>query len=288
MENFGFLNINKPKGVSSHDVIYYVRKVLGIKQVGHSGTLDPLATGVLVVGIGSATRLFEFLEEEKEYIAEIKFGYKSETLDTEGECIKVEDFFPDESKLNRVLNEFLGESEQVPPKYSAVKVKGKKLYELARKGQEINGIKARHIKINKLELIEIDENKATIKIACSKGTYVRSLIRDIAQKLGTVAVMSDLIRTKSGTFAIENSIEIGEFTEKSDLLNNIINPCDVLNYKIIEIDEDIKNKVKNGMTIENVYGELIQNEIVLLVENDKLISVAQVVGSKIVQKKVMS
>ena len=150
-EVFGFLNINKPKGMTSHDVVYFVRKILGIKQVGHSGTLDPLATGVLVVGVGKATRLFEFLKEDKEYVATIKFGYESETLDVEGECVKKEDYFPDETELKEVLKEFLGESEQVPPKYSAIKVGGKKLCDLARKGKEIGEIKARPIKIKDIE-----------------------------------------------------------------------------------------------------------------------------------------
>ena len=159
---FGFLNINKPKGMTSHDVVYFVRKMLGIKQVGHSGTLDPLVTGVLVVGVGKATRLFEFLEEEKEYVTSIKFGYESETLDTEGDCVKKEDYFPEENELRKALESFLGETQQVPPKYSAIKVGGKKLCDLARKGKEIGEIKARPINIKNIELLEIDENAPAI------------------------------------------------------------------------------------------------------------------------------
>ena len=283
-EVFGFLNINKPKGMTSHDVVYFVRKMLGIKQVGHSGTLDPLAAGVLVVGVGKATRLFEFLKEDKEYVATIKFGYESETLDVEGECVKKEDYFPDETELKEVLKEFLGESEQVPPKYSAIKVGGKKLCDLARKGKEIGEIKARPIKIKDIELLEIDENTAKIRVSCSKGTYVRSLIRDIAQKLGTTAVMSDLIRTKSGTFNIENSIEIGEYCEKSDLEKSLINPVEVLPYNKIEIEEDDFKKVKNGAFLDN--RNLPQNEILILTYNDEIISIAQVTGKNIIQKKV--
>ncbi|MBQ7450492.1 tRNA pseudouridine(55) synthase TruB [bacterium] len=284
LEKFGFLNINKPKGMTSHDVVYFVRKMLGIKQVGHSGTLDPMAEGVLVVGVGKATRLFEFLKEEKEYIATIKFGYESDTLDTDGECVKKEDFFPDETKLKTVLNEFLGESEQIPPKYSAIKIGGKKLYEMARKGQEIGEIKARPIKIKKIELLEIDENEAKIKVGCSKGTYVRSLIRDIAQKLGTVAVMSALTRTKSGAFEIENSIEIGEFCEKEDLTSSLINPLDVMDYPQYEINEEDLKAVKNGAFIK-ASEEFKQNEIVLLTYEGQIASIAQIIGKNAVQKK---
>ena len=285
-EVFGFLNINKPKGMTSHDVVYFVRKMLGIKQVGHSGTLDPMAEGVLVVGVGKATRLFEFLKEEKEYIATIKFGYESDTLDVEGECIKKEDYFPEKETLKKVLKEFLGESEQVPPKYSAIKIGGKKLYELARKRKEIGEIKPRPIKIKNIELLEIDENEAKIKVSCSKGTYVRSLIRDISQKLGTVAVMSGLVRTKSGAFEIETSLEIGEFCESSDLISSIINPLEVLEYPQIEINEEKLRMVKNGAFIEAPKG-FGQNETIILTYCGQLVSIAQITGSKAVQRKVL-
>ena len=285
-EVFGFLNINKPKGMTSHDVVYFVRKMLGIKQVGHSGTLDPLATGVLVVGVGKATRLFEFLKEEKEYIATIRFGYESDTLDIEGECIKKEDYFPDEKKLCEVLKEFLGDTEQIPPKYSAIKVGGKKLCEMARKGHEIPEIKSRQINIKEIELLDIDENEAKIRVVCSKGTYVRSLVRDIAKKLDTVAVMSDLKRTKSGMFSINNSIEIGEFCEKQDLISSLINPLEVLDYSQIEITDEELKAVKNGAFIENK-EDIKQNETIILTYCGQIASIAQIAGSKIIQKKVL-
>ncbi len=285
-EVFGFLNINKPKGMTSHDVVYFVRKMLDIKQVGHSGTLDPMAEGVLVVGVGKATRLFEFLKEEKEYIATIKFGYESDTLDVEGECIKKEDYFPEKETLEKVLKEFLGKSEQIPPKYSAIKIGGKKLYELARKGKEIGEIKPRPIKIKNIELLEIDENEAKIKVSCSKGTYVRSLIRDIAQKLGTVAVMSGLVRTKSGAFESETSLESGGFCESYDLISSIINPLEVLDYPQIEINEEELRMVKNGAFIEAPKG-FEQNETIMLTYCGQLASIAQITGSKAVQRKVL-
>ena len=284
---FGFLNINKPKGMSSHNVVYMVRKIFGIKQVGHSGTLDPLATGVLVVGVGRATRLFEFLEEKKEYIATIKFGYESDTLDTEGELIKKEDYFPEEETLKEVLKEFLGDTKQIPPKYSAIKVNGKKLYEMARKGQEIGDLKPRLIKIENIELTDIDGCEAKIKVKCSKGTYVRSLIRDIAQKLGTTAVMSDLIRTKSGDFCIENSIELNEYTEIEELENSLINPLEVLQYKKIEVNENDLLKIKNGAPLELVNNKLKQEETVILTYKNQIASIADVIGTKFIQKKVL-
>ena len=286
-ENFGFLNINKPKGMSSHNVVYIVRKLLGIKQVGHSGTLDPLATGVLVVGVGKATRLFEFLEEKKEYIATIKFGYESDTLDTEGELTKTEDYFPQEIQLRAILKEFLGETKQIPPKYSAIKMNGKKLYEMARKGQEIGELKPRLIKIENLELLDIDGCEAKIRVECSKGTYVRSLIRDIAQKLGTTAVMSALIRTKSGEFFIEDSVELNENTEICDLENSLINPLEVLQYKKIEVNEKDLVKIKNGSPVESDNDNLKQGETVILTYENQIVSIANVIGTKFIQKKVL-
>lgn len=284
-EIFGFLNINKPKGMTSHDVVYFLRKMLGIKQIGHSGTLDPLAVGVLVAGIGKATRLFEFLKEEKEYIATIKFGYESDTLDVEGDCVKKEDYFPDEGLLNNVLKSFIGNMEQVPPKYSAIKVGGKKLYELARKGKEIGEIKARSINIKELELLSIDENTAKVRVNCSKGTYIRSLVRDIAHKLGTFAVMSDLIRTKSGMFNIESSIKINEFCDRDSLIISIINPLGILDYPKIELTNENLKKVKNGAIIKNISD--YDSGIVLLTYENSLVSVSDIVGNKIIQKKVL-
>ena len=286
-EVFGFLNINKPKGMTSHDVIYFVRKILGIKQVGHSGTLDPMAEGVLVIGVGKATRLFEFLKEEKEYIATIKFGYESDTLDVEGECTKKEDYFPQAIQLRAILKEFLGETKQIPPKYSAIKMNGKKLYEMARKGQEIGELKPRLIKIENLELLDIDGCEAKIRVECSKGTYVRSLIRDIAQKLGTTAVMSALIRTKSGEFFIEDSVELNENTEICDLENSLINPLEVLQYKKIEVNEKDLVKIKNGSPVESDNDNLKQGETVILTYENQIVSIANVIGTKFIQKKVL-
>ena len=157
---------------------------------------------------------------------------------------------------------------------------------MARKGQEIGEIKARQINIKSIELLDIDENKAKIKVNCSKGTYVRSLIRDIAQKLGTVAVMSDLQRTKSGVFEIEDSIEIGEFCESSDLISSIINPLDVLDCPQIEINEKELNLVKNGAFIE-APKEFEQNETLILTYCGQIASIAQITGSKAIQKKVL-
>ena len=179
----------------------------------------------------------------------------------------------------------MGESEQIPPKYSAIKVGGKKLYELARKGQDIGELKPRPIRIKNIELVDIDENKATIKVGCSKGTYVRSLIRDIAERLGTTAIMSGLTRTKSGAFEVLNSLEIGEFTQSDDLLNSIVDPIEVLDYPQIIIDEDDFLRVKNGGIINNPTD--LNNETVLLIYDGNLASVAQATGKNLVQKKVL-
>ncbi|MBR6299188.1 MAG: tRNA pseudouridine(55) synthase TruB, partial [Candidatus Gastranaerophilales bacterium] len=180
-----FLNINKPKGISSFDVIRFLRKKLKIKQIGHSGTLDPLVTGVMQIAVGKATKLLDYLDSDKCYTAEIKFGYNTETYDSEGEeiFIKQPDF--NESELKECLNSFLGKTKQIPPMYSAIKIDGKKLCDIARKNpQETIAISEREIEIYSIELVEFNkkEYKAKINVACKKGTYIRSLAFDIGKK----------------------------------------------------------------------------------------------------------
>ena len=180
----GFLNIRKPVGMTSHDVVYKIRKASGIKQVGHTGTLDPFAEGVLPVCIGKATRLIEYLNDDKEYLAVVKFGIETDTYDLDGNIISVSDKKITKSDLERILPEFRGEVMQTPPMFSAIKIKGKKLYEYARKGQQIE-VEARKVFIEKLELknFDIENQEAEILVKCSKGTYIRSIAHDIGAKL---------------------------------------------------------------------------------------------------------
>lgn len=185
----GIIVINKPKGITSSDAVQKVRKVLGIRQVGHCGTLDPMATGVLPIMVGQATKISKYLvEHDKTYIATVKLGEKTETGDSEGKIIERKDIEPlTENKIQDVLNSFLGETMQIPPMYSSIKINGKKLYEYARKGINVN-VEPRKINIFEIKLLNCNVDEIKYKVKCSKGTYIRSLCEDIAKKLGTVRI----------------------------------------------------------------------------------------------------
>lgn len=203
----GIININKPVGITSHDVVYRLRKILSIKKIGHTGTLDPDASGVLPMCIGRATKTADMLTaKDKEYIAELTMGAATDTLDKSGTVIETSDIKVSEKEISDVLNEFTGDIYQIPPMYSAIKVNGKKLYELARQGQEIKR-EPRLVHISKIEVLEFNlaENKFKILVDCSKGTYIRTLCDDIGRRLKCLAYMSELTRTKSGIFDIANS-----------------------------------------------------------------------------------
>ncbi len=203
----GIININKPVGITSHDVVYRLRKILSIKKIGHTGTLDPDASGVLPMCIGRATKTADMLTaKDKQYIAELTMGAATDTLDKSGTVIETSDIRVSEKEISDVLNKFTGDIYQIPPMYSAIKVNGKKLYELARQGQEIKR-EPRLVHISKIEVLEfnLDENKFKILVDCSKGTYIRTLCDDIGRRLKCLAYMSELTRTKSGIFDIENS-----------------------------------------------------------------------------------
>lgn len=191
----GVLIINKPKGYTSHDIVNVVRKKLNTKKVGHTGTLDPDATGVLPILIGTATKISKYLiEHKKTYIAIVKLGYKTDTGDSTGKVIKVDEHFQkiDNKKIEDVLASFLGKQKQVPPMYSAIKVDGKKLYEYAREGKTVQ-VEAREIEIYDICLEKYNNNdEISFKVNCSKGTYIRTLCEDIAEKLGSIRIYERL------------------------------------------------------------------------------------------------
>lgn len=204
----GILVVNKRQGITSHDCIYILRDLLGIKKIGHTGTLDPMAIGVLPMTIGKATRVSSFIQNsEKEYIATIEFGIETDTEDITGNIIERSDKIPTEKEVLDILPKFTGRIEQIPPMYSAVRVDGRKLYKIAREGRVVDRPK-REINVSSLELL--DSNPFTLKINCSSGTYVRTLISDIGKELGTFATMTSLIRTKVGPFSVENAIKIDD------------------------------------------------------------------------------
>ena len=204
-------NVLKPPKMTSHDVIGFLRRALNTKKIGHGGTLDPDAAGVLPVFAGSATRLLEFaVEGRKEYIAEFTLGAQTDTGDDSGEVVKtmpVPTFT--EEKLQAVLNSFLGKQMQLPPMYSAIKINGKKLYQLARQGVEVERT-ARPIEVYKLELLHYTDKSFTVRVACSKGTYIRVLGEDLATALGTCGTMSFLLRTQVGAYTIDKAYTLQE------------------------------------------------------------------------------
>lgn len=264
----GILIIDKPKGITSRDVVNKVIKTLNTKKVGHTGTLDPIATGVLVICVGSATKLVdELTSNDKEYIASVCLGTITDTLDTEGNILKKEKCIKTKEEIIQALNSFKGTYLQEVPKYSAVKVNGKKLYEYARSNIEID-LPKRNVEIKDIKLlddIEYINDKTIFKFSCtvSKGTYIRSLIRDIALKLNTIGIMTDLRRVRQGSFKIEDSIKIDEIDN-----NKLINIIDVLNVKKVELNSDIEKKVINGTIIDNIYN----SDKVLFIKNNEAIA----------------
>lgn len=260
----GVLLIDKPKGVTSRDVVNEISKKLNMKKVGHTGTLDPIATGVLVICVGKATKLVNYLTSTaKEYIATVELGTKTDTLDNTGNIIEQQNVNISKEEIEKVLNSFKGKYIQEVPIYSAVKVNGRKLYEYARNNEEVS-LPKREVEIKTIELIEDIEyknNKTIFKFKCtvSKGTYIRALINDIALKLNTVGIMTDLRRIRQGKFKIEDCITI-ESVES----NKLINIIDILDCKKIELTSDIEKRVLNGNKINNIYNT---KQILFIKEN---------------------
>ena len=220
----GVINVLKPPGMTSHDVVYYIRRLYNIKRVGHAGTLDPAAAGVLPVFLGQATRLVEYMSDcQKSYRAEITFGFATDTGDSTGNVIKKEQCqMPTEDRINDVLKSFIGKIQQIPPMYSAIKMNGKKLYELARAGIDVER-KPRNVEIDNIELLELRKQAIVIDVTCSKGTYIRSLCTDIGEKLHCPTVLSFLIRTKVGDFSLGNSWTLAEIEQHKE---KVVQPAD--------------------------------------------------------------
>lgn len=267
----GILLINKEKGVTSRDVVNQVEKILKTKKIGHTGTLDPMATGVLVLCIGSSLKLVEMLmNHDKEYIATIQLGIETDTLDVTGKILKKQEVRPiTKLEIEKVLKKFEGKIKQEVPKYSAIKVNGKKLYEYARQGIEVK-LPIREIEIFKIELLG-DMIKNTFQIRCvvSKGTYIRSLIRDIAHALGTIGVMSELKRTRVGSFSIENTYSISD-VERG--FYQLLTPQDVLDIPHYIADEELEKKIRNGCVLDAFFKE---NKMMILDQNHNLLAIYQ-------------
>lgn len=282
---FGFLNIYKPKGLTSHDVVARLRKITKVRQIGHTGTLDPFATGVLPICIGKATRLIEYLDDDKEYLATVQFGKNTATYDLEGEITATFDKKVTEEDVKNALKDFEGEISQIPPIYSAIKVNGKKLYDYARQGQDIE-IKPRKVTISKIELKEFDKTSqsAKITVACSKGTYIRSIAYDLGAKLGCGGYLTALERTKAGKFQVNTAIKLEDLTEVSQIVENLINPLDMLSIPIHNLSENEREKVSHGMSICN--SDFPDSDIVILSYGGRIYAIGKVEQNKILVKKV--
>ena len=256
------LIVNKPKGLTSRDVVNELNHIFSTKKIGHTGTLDPNATGVLVCLIGKYTKLVNLITSyDKEYIAEIKLGVKTDTDDITGNVIAKENTTLTLDKIEEVFSCFPTSYDQQVPIYSAVKINGKKLYEYARENIDIT-LPKRRVNIYSLELLSFQDNIITFKTKVSKGTYIRSLINDICTNLNTIGTMNNLVRTKQGNFDIKNSYTL------EDIKNNnykFLTLKEFLDYPIIKLDDTLIKKVSNGAIIPNTFN--IQDKVILTYQN---------------------
>lgn len=284
---FGFLSVYKPVGKTSHDVVAYFRKLLRIKKIGHTGTLDPFAEGVLPICIGNSTRLIEYLPDDKAYLAFVQFGKATDSYDIEGNVIFQSDKKVAKEDVEQALKKFEGDIEQLPPIYSAIKVNGKKLYEYAREGKSVE-IKPRKVTIYKIELknFDYDNQVAQVYVECSKGTYIRSIANDLGQVLDCGGYLTRLIRTKAGKFLLENSKKMEDFSSKEIVENNLIEPISMLNYETYSLNDSEKIDISNGKPLLN---KSIKNaENLILVYNDCIKAIASSCDGCIKVKKVFN
>ena len=264
----GIIIINKTKGCTSHDIVYKIKKLLN-EKIGHTGTLDPMAEGVLPILIGKGTLLSKYLiNHDKKYIVELQLGIKTDTADSEGKVIEEQPVDKERlttESITNILHKFIGKQEQVPPIYSAIKVNGKKLYEYARKGQQVE-LNPRQIEIYNIDLIDysLEEEQIKFEVFCGKGTYIRSLCEDIATKFGTVGYMKSLKRIQVGDFKIEDSITIDELQkiventeiEKDELENKIISVEKIFeNSPLIKLDDRKLGLFLNGVMLTQKYDD---------------------------------
>ena len=286
----GFVNVLKAPGITSHDIVAHLRKVYGMKKIGHAGTLDPAAAGVLPIALGKATRMLEYMDDvDKSYTAEVTFGYATDSGDDTGKVIEEMSSYqmPSEDAIKEVLETFRGEIKQRPPIYSAVRINGQKAYNLARKNIEVE-MPERTVFIHDIEFHEMKENGFVFSVKCSKGTYIRSLCIDIGKKLGIPTVMSFLVRTHVGAFKLENAWtteEIGMLPHKA--LYAVDFPIKHLpEYKIMENEALM---IKQGKKIDVAEGVEISEKFIRLYTDKEFVGIGRYVFSenKIAPHKVL-
>lgn len=263
----GVIVVNKTSGITSFDVVHEISKMLGIKRIGHTGTLDPLAEGVLVVTIGKATKIAELLTATyKEYQAGVLLGIETDTLDITGSIINSK-IVPDDLPIEETLNSFKKTYLQEVPIYSAVKVNGKKLYDYARENKQVE-LPSKEVTIKEITLLSTDRNTFIFKTTVSKGCYIRSLIRDIGKSLNTYATMTNLIRTKQGKFTLKDSASL------KDVLSGkykLLKVEEVLDYKVEKVDASTEKKIKTGQKLPNTYN--INDKVIFLNQNNELLGI---------------
>ena len=281
----GIINVYKEKGFTSHDVVAKLRRIVGQKKIGHTGTLDPDATGVLPVCLGKANKLCDLLtDKNKTYEAVLLLGKTTDTQDITGEVLEEKSTKAlTEEKVREAIEGFIGDYEQIPPMYSALKVNGKKLYELAREGKVIER-KARPVKILDIQILEIDLPKVRMEVSCSKGTYIRTLCHDIGEKLGCGGCMESLIRTRVSTFRIEDAKTLDEIEtlKQEGKLAELLIPIDAMfpSYPKIMVKDDWKAFAKNGNPLDlkmlkEACGQDEETQVRLYDESGKFIAIYQ-------------
>ena len=280
---FGFLNINKPQNCTSHDVVVATRKLLGVKKIGHSGTLDPFATGVLIIGINEATRLFEYLPKDKVYSLEITFGIETDTNDITWKVIKEDKNIPGLNEVTNKLKNFTGQIKQKPPIFSAVKINGQRAYSLARKDQiDLDDLNEKEVEIYSIKIVSYENKKLKLTIHCSSGTYIRSIARDLGKTLNTCAVLSALERIKIGNcFSITQSINL-ESIDKLTMQEHLISPISVLGIPKIKLDPKQIEDIYHGRSI-NIETEICHGMSLLADNNDRLLAIGTSCGNGIIK-----
>lgn len=280
----GIIVINKPQDWTSHDCVAVMRRATGIKRIGHTGTLDPMATGVLPICIGTATRIMEYMDLDwKTYRATLKLGIETDTEDIWGEVISEKSTEGiSKEQIVQVVNSFIGEIEQIPPKYSALKVNGKKLYEYARAGQEVK-IKSRKITVKEIIINDISGDNVDLTITCSKGTYIRTICSDIGKKLGCGATMSSLVRTASGIFKLKDAIEIEDIKKmsKEEILDRLIDTdVSLVHFGKINLDAKKAKDFVNGKKIRrkeiDIVGESNHQNMYNIYYSNEFLGVAKI------------
>lgn len=275
MKESGILLINKPKGITSSDVVIKLRKLLQTKKIGHTGTLDPLAEGLLVITVNKGTKVSSLLTTMyKEYIATMKLGVKTDTYDIEGKVLEEKDV-PNDLNIEDTIKSFQKTYLQEVPIYSAVKVNGKKLYEYARNNESVE-LPKKEVDIKEIEVISIEKDIVKFRCLVSKGTYIRSLINDIGLSLGCNAIMNDLIRTKVDKFSLEDAYTLEDVESNNYKLISIE---DALNYPKIKVDEELEFKIKNGVILENTFN--IEDKVIFINSHNELLGIYELIDDKL-------